>query len=77
MSEGLSSNVTEVVCCTHYVPTICKPLVSQHIASCVQNHPQLFVLDLADTYDVEASLPVLTIIGNKWEAKYVMDTVDP
>ena len=69
MSEGLSSNVVAVVCCTNYTQLRTASEGYQRIASCVQNHPHLLALDLADTSDVEASLPVDLLVGSDyyWE----------
>lgn len=48
----------------YVVPTICEPLVSQPIASCVSDGCHLATLDLADYSDGESSLEVDLLIGS-------------
>lgn len=48
----------------YVVPTICEPLVSQPIASCVSDSCHLASLDLADYSDGESSLEVDLLIGS-------------
>lgn len=47
----------------YVVPTICEPLVSQPITTCVQSHPHLRALELADTSDENSSLPIDLLVG--------------
>lgn len=53
----------------HVVPTICEPLLHQPVTASIESHDQLMSLDLADSADVNARLPVDVLIGcdHYWE----------
>ena len=42
----------------HVVPTICEPLSYQPVTASIETHDQLMSLDLADSAEVNARLPV-------------------
>ena len=53
----------------HVVPTICEPLSYQPVTASIETHDQLMSLDLADSAEVNARLPVDVLIGcdHYWE----------
>ena len=53
----------------HVVPTICEPLSYQPVTASIKTHDQLMSLDLADSAEVNARLPVDVLIGcdHYWE----------
>ena len=53
----------------YVIPNICEPLVGQPIAACIEQHPHLLGLGLADFSNSESSLPVDVLIGSDyyWE----------
>ena len=48
------------------MPTICEPLVGQPIAACIEQHPHLLGLELADFSNSESSLPIDVLIGSDY-----------
>ena len=50
----------------YVVPTICGPLVSQPITTCVEQNPKFLGLDIADCSDGASSLDVDLLIGSDY-----------
>ena len=57
------------------MPTICEPLVRQPIAACIDEHPHLLGLELADFSKSESSLPVDVLIGSDYYWELVTGSV--
>ena len=59
----------------YVMPTICEPLVGQPIAACIEQHPHLAGLDLADFSSSELSLPIDVLIGSDYYWELVTGSV--
>ena len=59
-------NVLERISTHVVVPTICGPLVGQHITTCFENTQQFMGLDFADYSDGRSSLEVDVLIGSDY-----------
>ena len=59
----------------YVVPTICESLVGQAIAACIEQHPHLLGLELADFSSSESSLPVDVLIGSDYYWELVTGSV--
>ena len=59
----------------YVVPTICEPLTEQPISDCVQAHPHLLGLDLADSSNPTSGLPVDLLVGADYYWKLVTGNV--
>ena len=59
----------------YVMPTICEPLVGQPIAACLENHPHLRGLELADFSTSESNLPVDVLIGSDYYWELVTGSV--
>ena len=59
----------------YVMPTICEPLVGQSVTACIEQHPHLVGLELADFSSSESSLPVDVLIGSDYYWELVMGSV--
>ena len=59
----------------YVVPTICQPLASQPIRTCIEHDKQLMGLDLADYSDGNARLEVDVLIGADYYWELVTDSI--
>ncbi len=50
----------------YVVPTICEPLVGQPVSACIEHHPHLVGLELADCSASDSALPVDVLIGSDY-----------
>ena len=69
-----SKGYPDMSLCLYVVPTICEPLVSQPITTCVQSHPHLLALELADTSDTGSSLPIDLLVRSDYYWELVTGT---
>ena len=64
-----------IVLSLYVVPTICEPLTEQPISDCVQAHPHLLGLELADSSNPISGLPVDLLVGADYYWKLVMGNI--
>ena len=59
----------------YVMPTICEPLVGQPISMCINQHPHLSALELADFSDSALNMPVNMLIGSDYYWQLVTGSI--
>ena len=59
----------------YVMPTICEPLVGQPISVCIEQHPHLLDLELADFSDTALNMPIDMLIGSDYYWQLVTGSI--